>query len=238
MAIFAAFLMTLSMVGITYAAWRDEVEIQATIHMGELIVGWNNTNYVVSETTNGFPEGEYDHGYTPKTWVANTTIKFEEPETSVHLEPPKTVYKEMYINVTNAYPQYDAHIDVYISNAGTIPACIYKEFALDFYDETDDEDLSYVLEAGYPKYDPILDEYQVKGAIVDPDDGPIINFNFTIHDEEETLQIDSCEQDLVEIDVDFKQEAEECHTYTFKVKILAIQWNKLHKAADYKPTWP
>jgi len=39
-------------------------------------------------------------------------------------------------------------------------------------------------------------------------------------------QIDPGDELLTEVCVDFKQEAEECHHYTFKFEIEAIQWNK------------
>jgi hypothetical protein len=41
------------------------------------------------------------------------------------------------------------------------------------------------------------------------------------------LQIDPCHSEKQEIDIDFKQEAEMCHTYTLTFSLLAVQWNKL-----------
>jgi len=37
---------------------------------------------------------------------------------------------------------------------------------------------------------------------------------------------DPCNTNKAEIDMDFKQDAEECHTYTIEVEIVAVQWNK------------
>jgi hypothetical protein len=49
------------------------------------------------------------------------------------------------------------------------------------------------------------------------------------------MQMEPCNAYDVSIDIDFKQEAEECHTYEFYVEMVAIQWNKLYMADQYKP---
>ena len=229
MAVFAALLMVLSMVGFVYAAWYDNVQMEAEIHMGELIVGWYGPDYlVVEETTNGFPEDEPGHGFEPKPWVANTTVTFEEPETSVHHDPPETVYKGMVIFVENAYPQYDVHIDARLKNAGNIPACLYQVFKVTGYDPIDGQDLGFVVTG--EGYDGSV--HWMEGAVTDPVVGRIINFVFKIHIPDPDKQMEPCTDYLVEIDVDFKQEAEECHTYEFEVRMLAIQWNKLYEAPN------
>lgn len=230
MATFAISLFALGMVGFAYSAWWDRVIIEGTVEMGELIIGWL-PEFDILETTNGWPEDEPGHGFEPKPWVANSYVSFWDPETGTHHDPPVTVYKEMYIEVYNAYPQYDVHLDAWIKNAGTIPACIYPDFILYFYDLVDDEEL------GFEVYDRGFDGqmHWIEGAIVDPVDGPIINFEIRFWIPFPDWQLDPCNDYKVEIDIDFKQEAEECHHYIFTVKMGAIQWNKLHEAPDYFP---
>ena len=41
-------------------------------------------------------------------------------------------------------------------------------------------------------------------------------------------QLDPCTDEPVDIVLEFKQEAEECHTYRFVIEILAVQWNKAY----------
>jgi len=232
MAVFAALLLGLSMVGVTYAAWYDFVEIDARVHMGELILGWLDV-YDLVETTNGFPEDEPGHNFEPKDWVANTFVNFDNPETSVHLDPPKTVFKTMIIEVENAYPQYDVHLVAYLSNGGTIPVCVYTDFGLYLWDVSDNHELLFEITAG-GYWD--AGRYFVEGNIVDPILGEaIMTFSFQIFDDDDTLQIDECESDEVRIDIEFTQDAEECHTYEFEITILGIQWNKLHEAPIYAP---
>jgi hypothetical protein len=230
MATFAAILITLSMVGVAYAAWYDTVTIKAEVHMGELIVGWLDT-YCLLETTNGFPEDEAGHGFEPKPWVANTTVDFFLPETSVHHDPNVTVYKLLYVLVENAYPQYDVHLKAFLKNAGTIPACLIPDFKLVFRDIKDNQDLTFTITAqgfnGTCHY--------VRGHIDDPVVGPIINFDLMLCIPDPDMQMEPCTAYDVYIDIDFKQEAEECHTYTFAVDMVAIQWNKLYMADQYKP---
>ncbi len=232
MSTFAILLISLSVVGVAYAAWFDTVTIEGTVHMGELIVGWYDTEefpLTWVETTNGVPE----EAFVPaKPWVCNATIDLSEEETSVHHDPPETVYRVMSVLVENAYPQWDLEIYGWLKNAGTIPAKIVPFFTLDFYDFTDDEPLGF--EVTFEGFD---GEKSVKeGAIIDSgpdgvlgteDDVAIINFVFMLWSPDPEFQMEPCTEYPVTIIVDFKQEAEECHTYTFDVEIVAVQWNKI-----------
>jgi len=232
-AAFIVTLMALSIFGFVYSAWYDSVYINGTVHMGELIVGILSDQecpdrYIeVVETTNGVPEEEF---YPPKSWVANTTVTLEEFETSVHHEPPETVAHIMKITVDNAYPQYDAHIMGYLKNAGTIPAKL-SDCHFEGYDQKDDEDLRYT---GEWTWDPENECWVFKGEIWDngPDDAwgtqddvVIINLTVIVFAPED-MQLEPCNKYPFEIHFDFKQDAEECHTYTFTACFEFIQWNK------------
>ena len=147
-AAFIVTLMALSIFGFVYSAWRDNVYIDGTVHMSELIVGILSDqidplkNITVIETTNGVPEGKF---CPPKPWVANTTVTLDDFETSVHHEPPQIVAHKMIITVDNAYPQYDVHIKGFLKNAGTIPAKL-SDCDFEGYDNKDNEELRYTGE--------------------------------------------------------------------------------------------
>jgi hypothetical protein len=243
MATFAILMIALSVAGFVYAAWYDYVKIEGTVKMGELIVGILSDKekplaYIeVSETTNGFPEGESGHGFEPKPWVANTTVTLEDFETSEHHEPPQTVAHKMKIETDNAYPQYDVHIKGVLKNAGTIPAkgtlCVFTG-----YDKKDKEEL---LLEGKWVWDETEKAWVFDGKIWDngpddkwgtEDDVIIINLKMTLYAPED-MQLEPCHEYPFTIDMDFKQEAEECHTYTFSAGFEFIQWNK---AGEKPPT--
>lgn len=235
MAMFAILMVALSAAGFAYAHWTDTVYIEGTVKMGELIVGWyNTTEYPLTwnETTNGFPEDEPGHGFVPKPWVCNATITLEDKETSVHHEPPETVYKTMNITAGNAYPQWDLHIKAWIKNAGTIPAYICPDFKIDMYDETDDEwlEFTYNETTGVGEIWDNGDNDMWDNPLGSVDDVVIINFKVIC--DIEGWQIEPCTANPFEIHLDFKQEAEQCHTYTFKVTITAVQWNKDYECAS------
>lgn len=221
MATFAILIIALSAAGFGYAHWSDRVTIEGTIKMGELIVGIKNDTLSWVETTNGFPEDEAGHSYDPKPWVANATITLSDNETSTHHVPEETVSKNMTILIENAYPQWDLHINFSFKNAGTIPAILNSTWSA--YDETD----SQVLTIRWDKWEwlPAEKYWNVTGAVVDPIVGDIINIFMEIELPED-YQLDPCTEYPVYVELDFKQKAEECHTYTFEWVIDAIQWNK------------
>jgi predicted ribosomally synthesized peptide with SipW-like signal peptide len=232
-AVFMISVMALAGTGIAYAAWYDSVSIEATVHMGDFITGWLKP-VEVNETTNGVWEGDENQAWEAKPWVADTTVMLTTPETSVHHTPKVTVYKKMYINVSNAYPQYDAHIIAKLKNAGTIPGVICPDFKIFMYDEKDNHELQFRIDSGPTWVTGMYGSgYEIKGAVVDPVVGDIINFDVFFEVEDVIWQIDPCNAYNVTIDIDFKQAAEECHTYTFTIDIVTIQWNKDYQCPLY-----
>ena len=234
-AAFIVTLMALSIFGFVYSAWTDKVNINGTVHMGELIVGilsdpkYPDMYIEVVETTNGYPEDERGHGFEPKPWVADTTVTLEDFEASVHHETPETVAHTMNITVNNAYPQYDK--TGLVKNAATNPQ---KKHDCDFegYDEKDDEELRYT---GEWTWNATLKCWIFEGKIWDngsdnewttEDDVVIINLYVVVFAPED-MQLEPCHEYPFEITFDFKQEAEECHTYLLYFELLGVQWNKL-----------
>ena len=242
---FALTLIALSVIGFTYAGWRDRVFIEGTAHMGELIVGilvdplpdnWDVPVKIV-ETTNGYPEngtGAPSTGpgsFIPKPWVANTTVFLDDFRTSVHHDPVETVAHYMKFYINNSYPQYDAHIRFFIKNAGTIPAHVrFILFNVTVEGVTDP--LRYLEIANETwVYDPVNECWNGEGYVYDPveDTYPIrwhIRFYVPMSPDPLAIQLEPCHRYLVVCGFEFTQEAMECHTYRFSSMVDAIQWNK------------
>ncbi len=245
MASFAVTLVALSLVGVAFAGWTDQVNITGTAYMGDFIVGiltdplpegWAEP-FMVLETTNGFPEdgtGAPSSGpesFVPKPWVANTTVTLEDYEESVHHEPAATVAKKMIITVDNAYPQYDSHIKFYLKNAGTVPAHLRVMFdgaeVQSSQDLTDIRDLE-MVEEGW-SYDGT--HFRNNGTLYDPDrQVDVIIWRLSIEvplsQDPSAVQLEPCNSYETMIEFEFTQDAEECHIYKWGFIIDAIQWNK------------
>lgn len=243
MASFAIILVALSTVGFAYSSWRDSVTVNVNAQMGEFIVGiltdplpdgWE-VPVIVEETTNGFPEGGpapppwEEGGFEPKPWVCDTEFFLDDFRTSVHHDPIQTVAHYMKITVDNAYPQYDAHVKFLLKNAGTIPAHIRVHFlgSMVYHDGEYLRDLE-MRELGWTHdgmkwinvgelYDPLLEAVVINWYL--ECEAP---FN---PDLPNVVQLEPCHHYPAEIHFDFKQEAEECHTYIVGFLVDAIQWN-------------
>jgi len=215
---FVVLMVALGMTGVAVAAWTDRVQIEGTVKMGELIVGFLKDSVTWYETTNGVPEERF---IPPKPWVCDATVELSDFETSVHHEPPQTVGHKMTININNAYPQWDLHIDFDLKNAGTIPATLV-DCRGEGRDETDKEDL--ILTDGW-RWDKEEEAWVIDGEIWDESEHLIANLHVIAYVPRD-LQLEPCNEYPVHIDLDFKQTAEECHTYTFWAEFVFVQWNK------------
>jgi len=204
------FIILLSMFGYAYAHWSDTITITGTAKMGSLTIVWDEKEGGFLDYTDNEVDKDVAWGkiyYDPDSYVVD-------PHTG------KGGYEILIINIYNAYPCYEIHFTTLkVNNTGTIPAH-FIGITITGYDETDGKELVFEWLPGY--------EYK-KGAFKDDVDGDgeleeIINVeivDFVCH------QLDPCDTTKGEIDFHFKQEAEECHTYTFTVTIEAVQWNKV-----------
>lgn len=206
MTMFLLLLIALSAVGFAYSYWSDEVQIEGTVHMGELIVGILNNTVICEEQPEHLDKD-----------VANITCELSDFETSVHHTPQQTVGKLLNVTINNAYPQYGVWINFTLKNAGTIPAHI--NVTVTGWNCTDDP-LNYTNDD--------LCEWNGSAWI------PVMNFRMRKWNATANAwvnlttceQLEPCTDYLVYIKIHFKQEAKECCTYHFKIKIDAIQWNK------------
>ncbi len=235
---FAILLIAMSTVGFAYSGWRDQVNVEGVVHMGEFIVGiltdpipqWLYSPEAVHiiEGTNGFPEDASGANFVPKPWVADTFVELGDYQTSVHHEPTQTVAHTMDIDIYNAYPQYSAEIFCLLKNSGTVPAHIRLLFDYVTVQGIVDplRDLV-VVEDGWT-YDGT--SYLNHGFIYDPD--RLVNViewwlrcDVPMGPDPDAIQLEPCNHYMSVLKIEFTQEAEECHTYKFGMTIDAIQWN-------------
>ena len=213
----------LSTLGVAYSAWRDTVVIEGTVEMGSLTLAFDYVEppscaeyHWDPEHTHKIP-GEYG-GKDVGSCSAAYEEEVEDPHTG------KKGFKRLEINITNAYPQYIVHTTFKLHNIGTIPLCITG------YNITGEKrDATGVKIYDLLWYDPDGDYIgslyeDVNGnGVVDDGDIEVINLEIT---NSVPYQIDPCDTNKAEIDLEFKQEAEECHTYIITVEVVAVQWNK------------
>lgn len=249
MASFAVTLVALSLVGVAFAGWTDQVVIEGTAHMGDFIVGiltdplpdgpYYPDGFIVMETTNGYPEdgtGAPPHpqpeSFVPKPWVADTVVVLSDFETSVHHEPTQTVAKKMTITVDNAYPQYDAHIYFLLKNAGTVPAHLRVLFGGATVEwSVEPEETRYDLELVEVGWYRDGEYMRNEGSFYDPVrqvDVILWKLCMMVPESQDpsAVQIEPCNHYETCLEFSFTQEAEECHIYRWSFIIDAIQWNK------------
>ena len=227
-----ALVLALALTGAGFAHWSDTVKIEGTAEMGSLTFGfteivgeWDYEDWLVYYNITAPPPKEVGSG--------NCTLSVAERDN--HTE--KTVYKLLTFNVTGAYPQYWAINKFTLVNAGTIPLCVHNvtvtlPAGVTLSQSTEYPDAMWdVMDAdGKVVYNIWLYKEPVNygpGWAIDPP----WEFPGAVGTETGVRklvcnQIDPCNALLTEICVDFKQDAEECHTYTFEIEIEAIQWNK------------
>ena len=224
-------MITLSAAGFVYATWYDEVQIEATVNMGDFIFGILDVKCL----------GDNEMDLPVPKEVGWCEALLSVPEDSVHHEPPQTVFHVMEIKVHEAYPSYEQYVIFNLKNAGTTPAHIVS---LDIWDPTlpapelifDD---GAVVDDGVGVFwkdfdgdgvrDPAGEEdiinILIKKAVWDPP-GPYCG-EWWIDGDLICNQIDPCNEEPAILLMHFKEPAEECHTYTFKIYIDAIQWNEV-----------
>lgn len=216
----------LSVFGFVYASWKDTVYIEGTVQMGSLTLAFDYVEppscaeYWLNHTTGALVPGEYKNKS-----VGDCSAHYSDEITDVHTG--KKGYETLIINVTNAYPQYHVHTTFKLHNIGLIPIDICN------YNITGEKRNSTTMAVVYNLlwYDPDGDYIgelweDVNGNKVVDTAGPdllVINLEIT---NSVPYQIDPCHTNKAEIDIDFKQDAEECHVYTIHVTVIGVQWNK------------
>ena len=220
----------LSMFGFVYSAWTDYITINGTVNMGSLTLAFDYyeppgcKEYWLNHTTGQLNEGEFEGKN-----VANCSVYFDPDSLIVDEHTGKQGYKRLIIEINNAYPQYYVHTTFKIHNIGTIPICVY---GVSFTGEKRDNEGNLVYNLTAVSW--IEDSNKIVGEIYedvdgsgDVSDGDILVINFVVVNHNFPFQLDPCHDNKMELDIDFKQEAEECHTYLLYFELLGVQWNKL-----------
>jgi hypothetical protein len=219
----------LSAFGFVYAHWSDLVTITGTVDMGSVTLAFSTAEdpTCAEYYVNPNPPPELVLGEWEDKEVGSCNVYYSELITDVHTG--KEGFKVLNIEIDNAYPQYRVHTTYIVHNIGTVPLYVY---GLELTGEKKDSD-------GNVIYDLIMTstinaEDQIVGEIYEDVDGSgtvtagdILVINVLVKNIAFPLQLEPSSSDKEEIDLDFKQEAEECHTYALHFSLLAVQWNKL-----------
>jgi len=207
MAAFAILMVALSVAGYAYAHWSDLIKINGEVQMGSLTFGFS--------TIVGCEDGKMVDGVIVKPEpkpVGEVTCELAEPETDVH--SGKTVYKKLWITITNGYPEYVAQCTYTLDNGGTIPL----DVTLYCVPVDPVDTLTYRWEG-----DVIVGFIDTNGnGVRDADEPAVINIWW---DPWFGGQIDPCSSETDTIIIHIKEPAEMCHTYAFEITIHAQQWN-------------
>jgi hypothetical protein len=225
---------TLSASGLIYAHWTDTATINGNIQMGSLtlaysaIEGPSAVPYYYDEAS-----GMWKTGQAGGKNVASCSADFEVPITDSHTGKPG--YKLMNITIDNAYPQFGVFTTFKVHNIGTVPLCLY---GVSFTGEKK-------TSGGTHVYNLVMDYWyntslgNFEGKIYEDVDnsgnvtaGDKLIMYFLISDTSFPLQIDPCHYEKLEIDIEFKEDAEQCHAYTLLFQLWAVQWNKVNEV------WP
>lgn len=99
---FAILMLVLGIAGFAYAHWEKIVTIDGTVNTG-------NFDVVIVHVGDDDERGEPDPGKDKD--VADTTVRIDQ------IDPERAI-----VTITNAYPCYEAHVDVTVRNVGSIPA--------------------------------------------------------------------------------------------------------------------
>jgi len=196
-------LITLSMTGVAFAHWSDEIYVEGTVEMGSctLAFDWFEPP-ICTEFHEEYPGGPLVIGELCGKDVGHTECWYEDVIEDPHTE--KWGYETMVVEIHNAYPCYRVHCVFVVRNIGTIPITIMG------YTATDPD--------GMLTWDPDLE------ALVDDEGNPVIHIWHTNLVGE---QIDPCNTEKAEFDFHIAQDAEECHTYRFEIELVYNQWEHL-----------
>jgi len=222
-------MLALSISGVAFSAWSDYVRIEGTVKMGSLTLAFDYEEPPLCQEYYRDPE---TGRLVPGEWLGKDVGSAEAWYDDLIVDPHsgKMGWKTLYIEVTNAYPQYIVNTTFKLHNIGTIPLDVV---AYEISGEKRDKEGTVIYKLLW--YDPdgdyigsLWEDVNGNGR-VDRGDLEVINLEIT---NGLPYQIDNCRTNKAEIDMDFKQDAEECHTYTIHVTVVGIQWNK---ASEYGP---
>jgi hypothetical protein len=213
------------MIGYAYAAWTDLVTIKGTVAMGSLTLAWDEFEPPVCTEFHLPPSGP---PLVPGEWegkdIAYCYAELDLDSYVYDEHSEKGGYKNFFIYVENAYPQLYVHTTYILHNIGTIPVMVY---GLEITGVKVDHTGAVICDVIYdPNFMGVFEDYNGNG-VKDPEENVVINMEWV--NGVFPYQLEPCNTNKGEFDMDFKQEAQECHTYILNVRVLGVQWNKLYE---------
>lgn len=222
--------LVLSMTGVVYANWCDNIYINHTVKFGTVKVGIVNIGVndpPGSDDTTVYPLFQNDgfatlsvgqdgwFPYTTYRWdkdVANVTSEnIDEVGTAQCPESYSMYYDKVRFNVTGAYPWYLAEEHFQIVNLGTIPVFIQNITVVSVNDPDD-----------------ILDSIEVWWQVTSPD-GVVqgVNSPERLATLLKSIQLDECQFIDIWLRIVFLQSLPQDATATFEINFAAAQWNEV-----------
>lgn len=225
-AICLGFVILMSSIGIVFAGWTDQVQIEGIANMGSLTLAYDDEEPPLCHEFHKIDDqGPLIEGEYLGKDVASCDAWYEELIQDVHTN--KYGYKKLFIEMTNVYPCLHVRTTYLLHNIGTIPVSVYEyEVAGELWSSQTGQfvcDLL-IVQISSQNYE-IYEDLNCNG-ILDPDEEKIIDMGLT---NSLPVQIEPCNKDKREIDLHFLQSARECHIYKLSVLIKGIEWNKLYE---------
>lgn len=219
----------LSAFGFVYAHWSDLIITQGSVNMGCLTLAFSIDEAPLC--------GEYYLNPNPPPilssgeWEGKDVGSCEAYYSGLITDPHsgKQGFKVLNIEVHNAYPHYRVHTTYIVHNIGTVPLIIY---GLELTGEK-------INSTGSVIYNLVMDSFinadeEIEGEIYEDVDGSgtvtpgdILVMNVIVRNRDLPVQLEPCSDDKQEIDIHFKQEAQQCHSYALHFSLLSVQWDKL-----------
>jgi hypothetical protein len=220
---------SLSAVGLIYAHWSDTATINGEIHMGTLtlafdyVEGPKASEMWFNETSGQLVDGEFEGKD-----VGSPRAYYLPADLITDSHTGKQGYTKFYIEANNTYPQYRVHTTFVLHNIGTMPLDVLN-YTVAGEKRYSNGTFLHNLLMKYNGFDPVFHYWWASlwedlndNGIIDAGDKEVINVYFSNHI---PYQIDPCNTNKAEVDLDFKQDAEMCHLYTLHFQVIAVQWN-------------
>ena len=206
-------MLALSISGVAFSTWSDNVRIEGTVEMGTLTIA---IDYEETPLCQEFYRDPDNGQLMPGEYCGKNVASCSISRVDLIVDPHtgKSGYKKAIWTIDDAYPCYHcSYINFKIRNIGNVAAHIVAVIVTG-YDNMDKEELGLRWDVPYRE-----------GAFTNDVDGDGDNEDIINIEIGKLIceQIDPCTWYKTEIDLHFKQEAEECHTYTFEIVVIAIE---------------
>jgi hypothetical protein len=220
-------MIALATTGIAFSHWVEQLYVHGTVHGGVLELAFADYEDPDCIEKHAYPgenklrTGEY-LGKDNANCSAYLAGYFTEPKTG------KSGWSYLIINISGAYPSYRAHTTFIFHNIGTIPIWICNLLLAGWKTMKNGTIVCPLIfvRTNTPPGDiegEIWEDYDSSGNITA---GDKLVINVVIKNTRFPFQLDPCHDDKGEIDLHFKQDAQQCHRYILYLWLYGVQWNK------------